>query len=310
MNKKFFSRELRVGIMAIVAIVMLYFGLNYLKGIDIFSPQNYYYASYQNIGGLVVSSPVYVKGYKVGQVEAIEYDFSKQESFVVKISVLKNIQLPKGTKVELFDDGLMGGKAIQLIYAPINANQAMYQPNDTIQSQVGAGIMAQVAGSLMPKIEGITSQTDSLLRSIRKLVESENLKNSLQSIEKTTSELAATSTQLNSMMSNDVPGIMSNVKVVSSDFKHISGNLKKIDYAGTVTNLNSTISTINSTTAKLGVITDKMNSQEGTIGLLLNNKDLYTSLTNTTNSADKLLIDLKQNPFRYVQFSLFGGQSK
>lgn len=308
--KNFFSREVKVGIMAITAISVLYIGLNFLKGIDIFSPVYEYYATYENIGGLVPSSPVFVKGFKVGQVDEIKYDFSKRESFVIRISVIKDIKLPKGTKVELFDDGIMGGKAIQLVYDPIAASQSIYHPNDTIESQQGNSIMAQVASNLMPKIDNVTQQTELLLRSVRKLVESKELKNSLSSIEHTTADLSVSSSQLKLMMGNDVPRILSNVNVVTSDFKQISGNLKKIDYAGTVSTIDQTISTIDRTTAKLGVITEKMNSNEGSIGLLLNNKDLYLSLKNTANSADKLLIDLKQNPNRYVQFSLFGSVPK
>jgi phospholipid/cholesterol/gamma-HCH transport system substrate-binding protein len=204
----------------------------------------------------------------------------------------------------------MGGKAIQLIYDPITPSQPLYQPNDTIQSQQGKSIMAQVATNLMPKIDNVTNQTELLLRSVRKLVESKELKNSLTSIEQTTADLSVSSSQLKSMMGNEVPRILSNVNVISSDFKLISGNLKKIDYAGTISSIDKTISTIDRTTNKLGVITEKMNSTEGSIGLLLNNKDLYLSLKNTANSADKLLIDLKQNPNRYVQFSLFGSMSK
>ena len=308
--KNIFSREVKVGIMAITAISVLYIGLNFLKGIDLFSPVNEFYASYENIGGLVPSSPVFVKGFKVGQVEEIKYDFSKKESFVIRISVIKDVKLPKDTRIELFDDGLMGGKAIQLIYAPITANQSRYAPNDTIASQTADGIISQVASSLMPKIDNVAQQTELLIQSVRKLVESKELKNSLTSIEQTTADLSVSSAQLKSLMGNEVPHILSNVNVVTSDFKQISGNLKKIDYAGTVSTIDQTISTIDRTTAKLGIITEKMNSSEGSIGLLLNNKDLYLSLKNTANSADKLLIDLKQNPNRYVQFSLFGGVPK
>lgn len=303
MKRTFFTREVKVGIMAIISIFVLYFGLNFLKGIDIFSPVNYYYASYENIGGLVPSSPVYVKGFKVGQVEAVKYDFSKKESFVIKISVSKDIQLPKGTIIQLYDDGLMGGKAIQLIYAPIIATQAMYEPNDTIVSEVGIGLMAQLSGDLMPKIQSISTQADSLIRSVRVLVENKNLNKSIASIEHTTADLAVSSAQLKKMMNSDVPRILGDVNTVTSDFKQISGNLKKIDYAATFASIDHTI-------ANLNLITDKMNSSDGTIGMLLNNKDLYINLSNTASSSDKLLIDLKQNPKRYVHFSLFGSKTK
>ena len=303
MKKQFFTREVKVGIMAIVAIFILYFGLNFLKGIDIFSSVSNYYASYENIGGLVPSSPVYVKGFKVGQVEEIKYDFSKQNSFVVKISVAKDIQLPIGTKIELYDDGLMGGKAIQLIYAPITASQTMHQSGDTIKSQMGTGLMAQLTGSLLPKIESISTQTDSLIRSVRTLVDNKDLTKSIASIEHTTANLAVSSSQLKKMMNNDVPHILGNVNDITSDFKQISGKLKKIDYEATFTSIDQTI-------ANLNLLTKKMNSSEGTIGLLLNNKDLYINLSNTAASADKLLIDLQKSPKRYVHFSLFGRKSE
>lgn len=303
MKKNFFTREVRVGIMAVVAIFVLYFGLNFLKGMDVFSSANYYYATYENVGGLVPSSPVYIKGYKVGQVEEVKYDFTKQVAFVVKVSVRNDIDLPKGAKIELFDDGLMGGKAIQIVYAPLMASQDLYADGDTVESQVGTGLMAQLSGDLMPKIESISTQADSLLRSVRVLVEGKELNNSLSSIEKTTSELALTSTQLKKLMNNDMPRILSDVSVVTSDFKQVSGNLKKIDFAATFASIDHTI-------ANLNLITDKVNGSEGTIGLLLNDKSLYLNLNNTAKSADNLLIDLKQSPKRYVHFSLFGSKSK
>ena len=301
MKKKFFTREVKVGLMAVAAIFVLYFGLNFLKGRDIFSSTSNYYAVYENIGGLVPSSPVYVKGFKVGQVEEVKYDFSKEKSFVIKISVSKDIKLPKGTKIELYDEGIMGGKAIQLIYAPITLSEAMFVPGDTIESQIGNGLMAQLTGDLMPKIQSISTQTDSLIRSVRTLVENKDLNKSLASIERTTADLAVSSSQLKKMMNNDVPHILGDVNTLTSDFKVISGNLKKIDYAATFASIDHTI-------ANLSLITDKMNSSEGTIGLLLNNKELYINLSNTSASADKLLIDLQKNPKRYVQFSLFGGK--
>ncbi|MFZ4724940.1 MAG: MlaD family protein [Paludibacter sp.] len=303
MKKKFFTREIKVGLMAISAIFVLYFGLNFLKGIDIFSSVGDYYAVYENIGGLVPSSPVYIKGFKVGQVEEVKYDFSKQKSFVIKISVSNDIQLPKGTKVELYDDGLMGGKAIQLVYAPVTASQAFYASGDTIDSQVAIGLMGQLTAELLPKIESISTQTDSLIRSVRVLVDNKDLTKSLSSIEKTTADLAISSSQLKKMMNNDVPHILSDVNVLTSDFKQISGNLKKIDFASTFASINHTIDNLN-------LISTKMNSSEGTIGLLLNNKEMYINLSNTASSADKLLIDLQKNPKRYVHFSLFGSKEK
>ena len=303
MKKKYFTREVKVGIMAVIAIFVLYFGLNYLKGIDIFSPVSYYYGRYENIGGLVASSPVYVKGFKVGQVEQIKYDFTKKESFVIKISVSKDIKLPKDTHIELYDDGLMGGKAIRLIYDPVVLSQAMHEQGDTLETKMGIGLMAQISGDLVPKIESISIQADSLIRSVRVLVENKNLTKSLTSIERTTSDLAESSSQLKRLMNKDVPHILNNVNDLTTDFKQISGNLKKIDYQATFASIDHTI-------ANLNLISEKMNNSEGTIGMLLNNKDLYINLSNTAANADKLVIDLQKNPKRYVHFSLFGSKTK
>jgi len=299
MKKKYFTREVKIGIMVIAAIFVLFAGLNFLKGTDIFSSANNYYTTYDNIGGLVPSSPVYVKGFKVGQVEQVIYDFSKEKSFVIKISVSKDIKLPKGTLVQLYDEGLMGGKALQLVFAPIKATQTMFVSGDTIDSQVSVGLMGQLAGDLMPKIENIASQADSLIRSVRILVENKNLNKSLASIESTTADLAVSSSQLKKMMNNDVPHILKDVNGLTTDFKQISGNLKQIDF-------NATFVSINHTIANLNLATDKINSSEGTIGLLLNNKELYFNLSTTVTSADKLLVDIQKNPNRYVHFSLFG----
>jgi len=298
MNKKNFTREVRVGIMVLVAIFILYFGLNFLKGLSIFSKTSVYYAEYTNLDGLLVSSPVFVKGFKVGQVDDIHYDFTKETSFLIKISVDQDIQIPKGGKIELFDNGLMGGKAIQLVFDPISPSQELYASGDTVASQIGGGLIAKLSGDLIPKIQSISSQADSLLRSVRLIIEKKQINNSLSSIEKTTSELASTSTQLKKMMHSDMPRILTDVNVITGDMKNLTGNLKKIDFAATVASIDHTIKNLNQ-------VSDKMNNSEGSLGLLINDKSLYNNLNNSAANADKLVIDLKQNPKRYVHFSIF-----
>jgi len=303
MNKKIFTREVRVGLMVVIAIFVLYFGLNFLKGIDVFSPVNEYYATYENVDGLVPSSPVLIKGFKVGQVEEVKYDFTKKTPFVVRISVSKDIKLPKGATVELFDNGLMGGKAVQIVYEPLQADAVVYASGDTVASSVGTGLMAQVAGDLMPQIKSMTLQADSLLRTLRKVMESKEVSNSLVSIESTTSNLAETSGKLKNLMQNDVPKVLKDVNIITADLKKVSGNLSTVDFAATFASINQTI-------ANLNLLTTKMNSSEGSMGLLINDKRLYNNLASTAESADKLLIDLKASPKRYVHFSLFGKKEK
>lgn len=303
MKKTKFSREIRVGIMAIVAIFLLYFGLNFLKGVDIFTPVSYFYANYDDIDGLVPSSPVFIKGYKVGQVESIDYDFKQATPFVVKISVSKDIQVPQTAVMELFDDGLMGGKAVQIVNILPFAQSDFYHSGDTLASSVSSGLLGQLAGDLMPKVEEVLKQADSLMYSVRSLVESDNIKKSLTSIELTTSELATSSMALKKLMNQDMPGIVQNVQVITDDFKNISSSLSKVDFETTFQQLDLTIRDLNQ-------ITNKINAGEGSLGLLLNDKRLYINLLDVSGSADKLLIDLKEHPKKYVNFSLFGSKEK
>jgi len=302
MKKIKLSKEVRVGILAVVAILVLYFGMNFLKGVDIFKPVHYYYTDFSKLDGLVPSSPVFIKGYKVGQVESISYDFLQENSFVVKISVDRNIRIPKNSVIELFDDGLMGGKAIQLLFAVQNT-ESFHLSGDTLPSQIAVGLFDQLSADLLPKIQDIAVQADSLLLSVRTLVEDESVQNSLKSIERTTVDLAESSSSLKKIVQNDIPKVIQNVHVLTDDFMAVSGNLKQIDFAATMDRVDVTIKDLNQ-------ITRKVNDSEGSLGLLLNDKNLYMNLVNASNSADELLIDLRQSPKRYVHFSLFGSKTK
>ncbi|MDR0812265.1 MAG: MlaD family protein [Paludibacter sp.] len=293
MKKTFFTREVKVGIMAIVAIFILYFGINFLKGIDIFKSVNYFYGKYENIDGLVPSSPVMIKGYKAGQVEEVKYDFTKEIPFTVKISIDKDIVLPRNTKIELFDDGLLGGKAIQLVLIP-SVSQNYYTSGDTIESQVRAGLIEQLAGELLPKIDSLIVSANNKLNSL----DTESLNSSLASFKNIAGNLENTSLKLDRMMQYDIPQLITNVNSVANNFDEVSGNLKKVDFE-------QTFASIDSTLANLKLLTEKINSDNGSLGLLLNDKTLYDNLNTTVNSVDKLMIDLKQNPKRYVHFSLW-----
>ena len=298
MRKKY-TREVKIGLMVIVAIFILYFGLNFLKGIDIFQKQSSYYGNFENVDGLVKSSSVKVKGFKVGQVSDIQYDFSKKESFKVVITVSEDIKLPVGTTMLLTDEGLLGGKFIERVYSPVSDKQFTHHKNDKLPTQTSSGLMAGLTGSLMPKIEQVIQQADSLIRSVRTLSESTQITNSLNSLENTTADLAITSAQLKGLMSNQMPAMMNNINAVTGDIRFVSENLKKVDFAGTMENVDFTIKNLNDFTRKL-------NSNENSLGMLINDKNLYINLNNTAESADKLLIDLKENPKRYVHFSLVG----
>ncbi len=299
MKKKGISRDLKVGLIVIGAGLLLYFGLNFLKGINIFSSVNTYYVQYENIGGLVASSPVNIKGYKVGQVDNIVYDFSKKVPFTVQISIKKDIPLPAGTVIDLYDDGIMGGKAIQVLFPEQASSSSAYKSGDTIQSKTTVGLVEQLTVNLLPKIENIAATTDSIIQSVHQLMENGSIENTLTSLENMTADLESSSAKLKEMMSGDVPQVINKVDIIATDFAKITNELKQVDYQGT-------FSSIDSTVCNLKNVTRQLNNTEGTLGALLYDKSLYFNLLDATMSADSLLIDLQRNPKRYVHFSIFG----
>ncbi len=298
MKKKTITRDLKLGLIVIGALFLLYFGLNFLKGINIFTSTYSYYAQYEDIGGLVVSTPVYIKGYKVGQVDEIAYDFSRETPFTIKISVSREIRLPEGTVIEMFDDGLMGGRAIRLLL-PTEMGDTHHAHGDMLPSHTVAGLMATLTDGLLPKLETISQEADSLLRSLRLLVESETLGNTLASAEHAVTDMAAAAGSLRVMVNDRVPHVLGKADTLLDNLSTMSDSLKQIDYRTTFDHLDHVLTDINATITK-------MNDEEGTLGALLNDRSLYTGLTRAASAADSLLIDLRQHPKRYVHFSLFG----
>lgn len=303
MNKEFLakSREVRIGLVVVAAAGLLFFGLNYLKGVNIFSPTNYYIAIYKNVGGLVPSNAVYIKGYKVGQVDKIVYDFSRDSSFMVYITINKDLKLPKGTQAELGDEGLMGGKQIDLVLG--TKSGGYYSSGDIIESSVPVTMMEALKTGVLPSIEKIVPKLDSLITSLNKVASDPAIGKSMASIQRTTANLDETSAQLKGMMHKDVPQILTKVNKMADNFEAVSGNLRNIDFAATIASVNQTL-------ANLASATNKLNSKEGTLGLLLNDKTLYVNLSNMTGSANDLMVDLKAHPKRYVHFSVFGKKDK
>lgn len=298
--KKIFTREVKIALLVITALAILYFGLNYLKGINLFDPINKYYAHYESVEGLVASCPVYVKGYKVGQVKNITYDFSKEYPFLVEFTTDKDLKLPKGTIAEMFDDGLMGGKAIRLAMAETNEYIA---DGDTLASVKVAGLMDLLSGQFLPKLYKTIEDVDSTILCVQQLVASPEIKKSLASIEKMTNDLSVSSARLRSLMDGKVPSVIANIDSISMDFKKVSSDLKEADYA-------ELLAKVDSTMANLQTLSKSLNDKEGSLGLLLKDKSLYNNLDSTVNSANLLLKDLKEHPKRYVHFSLFGKKDK
>ncbi|MFA6885121.1 MAG: MlaD family protein, partial [Paludibacteraceae bacterium] len=260
------TKEFQIGMLVVVTIAVLFFGVNYLKGINIFNPSNYYYAKFDRVNGLLESSSVTIKGYKVGLVKSINYNFEDpKDGVVVVLMVDDELKVPVGSKAVLSSD-LLGGANVSLDLVP-EVPGVMYKAGDTIPSVINDGIMSAVTQEIMPRVQSIIPQLDSLIYSLRMITEDNSIQKSLGNINRLTANLESASVSLNSMMKKDVPVILSNVNTITTDFTKVSSNLSRVDFYSTMHKVDNTLS-------NLQLITEKVNSGQGTIGLLLNDKAL------------------------------------
>ena len=298
--KKIFTREVKIALAFIITIVCIVVGINYLKGINVFEPGNRYYAKFDRLDGLVVSNNVMVRGYKVGQVSEITYDLSLEQPFTVTVLVDEAVKMPAGTQLVLRDDGLLCGKILDIVCG--DDPTTFYASGDTIETRIEGGLMASVQ-ELVPKLDGTIARVDSVLESVNDIAKSQELKNSLKSIESITADLRVSSAKLKYVMNNQVPQIVSDVNTITGDLRKVSGDLKQIEFAELFARIDHTVN-------NLQIFSDKLNSNEGTIGKLMNDNALYNNINTTVNSVNDLVVDLKANPKRYVHFSLFGAREK
>ena len=295
------SREVKIGIMVVAGLAALFFGFNYLKGINIFVPSNSFYATFDRIDGLEKSAPVTVRGYKVGQVSDIQYDFTREHPFIVVVSLNDNVKIPEGSTLVLASDGIIGTKGIRLEMN--TTSNTFFRPGDTIPSVIAGGMLDVVEQEIVPDIGKLIPQIDSLMRAVRALAEHPALQNTLQSLEVSANNVEKISGKFNNMMQTDIPVIVKDFNTMSANLAEISESLNKADLAGT-------LSTVDGVVQDLQLMTQKINNAEGSIGLLLNDKSFYENLNNTMYSADQLMIDIKERPSRYVHFSIFGRSDK
>ena len=294
--KKYFSKEVIIGLVTIISFCLLYFGLNYLKGANIFKPTNHYYVRMPDVNELQKSSPVYVDGFRVGIVSSIDYDFQETGNIAVQISLDKKMKIQTGSHVEI-KVGLTSGAYLNLI---LNKYVSSYcQVGDTIDGASERGIMDKLNENLLPQIESMLPRLDSILMGIQLLVNHPALSQSLNQLSATTSNLENSTRQLNLLLTKDIRPIMTNLNQASSDFTLLSSQFRQMD-------LNATMRQVNKSLQNLEQMSVQLNSRDNSLGLLLNDRSMYDHLDTTLLNASNLLLDLKQNPKRYVNFSLFG----
>lgn len=294
------KKEVKIGLAGIGALLILFSGINYLKGISMFKPESYYYVDFTDVNGLAQSSPVFANGYKIGIVRDLQYNHQNPGHVIVGIEVDQDLRIPAGSKAELVTEMLGTVKMNMLLK---HESTTFLNPGDTIEGTANTGILGKAEKDLLPKVEQMMPKLDSILSSLNQLLADPALKQTLHNAEKLTASLNATSTQLHSLMSKDIPQLTSNVTAITENLKGISENLKGIDYAATFQKVDSTLQNVH-------LLTEKLGSKDNSIGLLLNDDALYKNLNATSANAASLLKDLQEHPKRYVHFSLFGKKDK
>jgi len=287
---------------AICGLVVLFFGMNFLKGLNLFSSTNRYYLSFKDISGLSSSSPIYADGYKVGVVKGVNYDYNHKGDIIVEADIDPELRIPGGSSAEIVSD-MLGNVKVNLLLS--NNLRERIEPGQTIIGNINDGALGQMK-DMIPVVMSILPKLDSIAASINMLLADPAIAQSLHNVQAITSDLTQSTRQLNTLLASvnkEVPNMMSKANGVLGNTNTLTENLAKIDVSGTMAKVDSTLNNVQQLTAAL-------NSAEGSLGLLMHDPALYNNLNGTMRSADSLLIDLKAHPKRYVHFSLFGRKDK
>lgn len=304
--KKTFSKELLIGLCVLATLLILFFGIDYLKGINVFKAANYYYASYTDVAGLAQSAPVTVNGYKVGLVREIEYEYDNPGHVKVELSLDRKLKVPTGTEAVLVTD-MLGTSSIELKMA---SGKEYHAVGDKLIGVNSKGLMDNVSNEILPAVGSMVPKIDSLLTAVTALVTDPAMTSSVKRLDNIMANLETSTRQLSAVMAS-VPNIAGDAKVTMGNVREISQNLTGLsaDLSAAAAELkkmplDSTLNNVYRITANLEYITRQLNSKNSSAGLLLTDPTLYNNLVNATASVDSLLIDIKKNPKRYISIKL------
>jgi phospholipid/cholesterol/gamma-HCH transport system substrate-binding protein len=313
-------REFLIGVLVVVSIVLLYFGLSYLKGVNLFQKQQKFYGVYDNAAGLQTSNPVILNGYKIGIVKAVHLHENGSGKIVVEVLLRDaNLRIPRDTRLEIYDADLFGGKAIQLV---LGTADELALDKDTLTTSISLGLAESVKQEIEPlkqKSSQLFASVDSLLTNIRKVLSTEqtqDLTEVFRDLKNTISNLEKTSYELNGMLANNkgkLSSIFDNVDAISENLRSNNEELTNaIKNASMITdslaalNLAATLRQVNSALQSVNDITKKINSGEGSLGKLIQSDSLHNQVVQASTSLDLLLNDMRVNPKRYLSFSIVG----
>lgn len=317
------SKEVRVGIVTVIAIGFFIYGFNYLKGRDLFSTQRKFYAVYNDIDGLVEANPLMINGYKVGLVGKIKLTQDTSSHIIITLLLDDEVLIPKNSIAKVISSDILGSKAVQLI---LGSGNDYAVDGDTLKSAQEDNLKQSVNKTIAPlqkKAEGLIASIDSVMIVVQQVFNEstrQNLAKSFESIKLAISSLETTSYRLDTLVIGEkmkISSILTKVNVLattlagnSDKLSNLINNFSNISDSLAKSNLASTINNADKAMSQVSGIMGKINRGEGTMGMLINNDSLYRKLDKSAADLDKLLLDLRINPERYVHISVFGSKDK
>lgn len=309
------SNETKVGALTSLAITVLIIGYSFLKGNNVFSNENEFYAKYDRVDGLAASKPVLINGYQIGRVS--DLTLLPSGKILVQFKINPDYSIPKNTIAKIESTDLLGGKAVVF---ELGDSNLLAEDGDTLNSNIQTDLMDQVE-PVQKKAEQIIARMDSILTSVNNTLNPEFQKNfdrSFASIARTLETLEKTTKTVDGLVNTQsakINGIMTNFESITANFKNnnakinsIMNNLDKISDDVARANFTQTIAEANKAIVELQAVLNKVNSGKGSLSLLINDDKMYNNLNSAAENLDKLMIDLKANPKRYINISVFGGK--
>jgi phospholipid/cholesterol/gamma-HCH transport system substrate-binding protein len=317
------SREIRIGLLTVVTLAAFVWSYNFLKGIDIFNRQRTFYATYENVAGLMTANAVTISGLSVGQVSKMSFDPANPKIIVVELSISNSVRIPRNTVARIFSSDILGTRGIQLILGE-SAEDA--RSGDTLVSQVQKSLQDEVNNMVQPilvKAENMMSSMDTVLTVISEVFNKQtrdNLINTVESLKNTMANLQSATQSADTLMSSQktrLANIIANVESISNTIRQNNENLTRImanaaSISDTIakSNISKTMTSLNNSVDGLARVVQKIENGEGTLGQLVNNDKMYLELEASSRELKLLIEDMKLHPERYVQFSVFGKSSK
>lgn len=294
--------EIKIALVAVAGIVALFIGMNFLKGTNLFTGSKTYYFAFDDISGLTKSSPIYASGYQVGLVKDIIFDYSHKNKTKVIAEMDKQMKIPTGTTAFISSD-VLGNIKVTLNIAPNRGE--FIQEGGLIPGSIDQGAMGEVT-SMIPAVKQMLPKLDSILLSLNQLLADPAIASSVHNVQDMTANLTKTSRELNSVvakLNREIPGVVTKTNRILDHSETFTANLSQVDVATTMRKVDEAMADVKAVTAKI-------NSNEGTLGLLMRDPSLYNQLNTTVRSADSLMVNIRQHPKRYVHFSIFGRKDK